>query len=79
MSEDDDNNNNGGSGDTDGDGVDAKPATRDRIPAASERELEIIRECLFEAFWYRSVPLASSTAASVFYLIKKGEKSHALC
>ena len=61
--------------DNHGDG-DARPAaTRDRIPVASEKELEIIRECLFEALWFRSVPMASTTAATVFYLIRRGKRS----
>jgi hypothetical protein len=57
---------------SDGDQDGKKPATAGRIPTASQKELEIIRECLFEALWYRSMPMASLSGAAVFYLIKKG-------
>jgi hypothetical protein len=55
------------------------PRSSDRIPVASQKELEIIRECLFEARWFRSVPMASVAAASVFYLVRKGSAAKKSC
>lgn len=43
------------------------------VPPASPKEIEIIRECLFEAFWFRSLPMATIAGASVLYLIRKGK------
>ena len=51
---------------------DAGHASKDRMPVASQRELEIIRSCLIEAFWFRALPMASAAAVAVFYLIRKG-------
>jgi len=44
-----------------------------KVSDTTEEERVVIRECIKEAFWYRSLPLGVAATLSVYYAVKAGK------
>jgi len=44
-----------------------------RVSDTTEEERLVIRECIKDAFWYRSLPLGVATSISVYYGVRAGK------